>query len=59
MRKVLILITDGEDRESKIKEKQLIAELKQNQIKVYAVGLVQELDEGSGLIRKSSRERLN
>lgn len=57
MRKVLILITDGEDRESKIKEKQLIAELKQNQIKVYAVGLVQELDEGSGLIRKSSRER--
>ncbi len=56
LRKILVLITDGEDRESKIKEKQLIAELKQHQIKVYAIGLVRELDEGSGLIRKSTRE---
>ena len=57
VRKILVLITDGEDRKSKIKEEQLIAELKQHQIKVYAIGLVRELDEDSGLIRKSTRER--
>jgi uncharacterized protein YciU (UPF0263 family) len=41
--KVIVLITDGEDRVSKIKEKQLIEKLKESGIKVYALGLVQEL----------------
>lgn len=70
--KVIILITDGEDRirrtskvfsspsqddrdRSKI-EKRLIKTLKEGGIKVYAVGLVRELDDQSGIIRKSSRE---
>lgn len=57
MRKVLILITDGEDRKSKIKEKELIAELQQHQFQVYAVGLVRALDSEIGLIRGNSRER--
>lgn len=43
-RKVLVLITDGEDRKSQIEEKELLAELQQHQIKVFAIGLVQELD---------------
>lgn len=51
-RKVLVLITDGEDRKSKIKEKELLAELQQHQIKVFAIGLVRELEDemrlGSG-----------
>ena len=53
--KVLILITDGEDRVSKVKEKELIKQLKDSGVKVYAVGLVQELDRESGLIRRSPR----
>ena len=44
-RKVLVLITDGEDRKSKISEKELLAELQQHQIKVFAIGLVRELDQ--------------
>lgn len=45
--KVLVLITDGEDRDSKITEKQLIEELKGIGVKVYIIGLTQQLDEGS------------
>lgn len=52
VRKVLVLITDGEDRKSKFKEKELLAELQQHQIKVFAIGLVRELEDemriGSG-----------
>jgi hypothetical protein len=53
--KTIILVTDGEDRISKVKEKQLIKELRENGIKVYAVGLIQALDDEGGLIRKSPR----
>jgi uncharacterized protein YegL len=53
---VIFLITDGEDRVSKIKEKQLIKALKENGIKVYAVGLVNELD-NEGIIRQAPREK--
>lgn len=55
--KVLFLATDGEDRGSKINEDQLIKILKKNGIKVYAIGLVKELDKEGGLIRKSPREK--
>jgi len=54
-RKVLVLITDGEDRLSRIKSKQLFAELKQANIQVYAVGLVQALDKEVGFIGKGPR----
>ena len=55
--KVLFLITDGEDRSSKIGEKELIKTLKESGIKVYAVGLVRELDNEGALIRKSTRQK--
>jgi hypothetical protein len=46
--KIIILITDGEDRASKVTDKELIKELKESGVKVYAIGLTQELDsEGS------------
>ena len=54
--KIIILLTDGEDRVSKIKEKQLIKDLKERGIKVYAIGFVQALDEEGGLMRKSRKE---
>ena len=54
--KVIILITDGEDRVSKVKEKQLVKQLRDSGVTVYAVGLVEELDrEEAGFIRKSTR----
>ena len=54
-RKVLVLITDGEDRKSKIKEKELLAELQQHQIKVFAIGLVGELDQQAFM--RSARDK--
>jgi hypothetical protein len=53
--KIIFLITDGEDRVSKIKEKQLIKSLQESGVKVYAVGLVEELDSQGGYIRQSAK----
>jgi preprotein translocase subunit Sss1 len=55
--KVIFLITDGEDRSSKIDQKELIKMLKESGIQVYAVGLVKEMDNEGGLIRKSTRQK--
>lgn len=55
MEKIIFIITDGEERESKISEKQLLERLKRSGIKVYAVGLVNELNKNSGIISKSGR----
>lgn len=55
--KVIFLITDGEDRYSKTSEKELIKTLKASGIKVYAVGLVKELDQQGGFIRKAPSEK--
>lgn len=55
--KVILLITDGEDRVSKIKEKELIKTLKGLGIKVYAVGLIKELNNEDSLLHKSKREK--
>ena len=55
--RVIVLITDGEDRVSRIGEKELIKALKENSIKVYAIGLTRELENQRGLIRKGSRDR--
>ncbi|MBA2341612.1 MAG: VWA domain-containing protein [Pyrinomonadaceae bacterium] len=46
--KVIIIISDGEDRVSAVKKEQLIKELKESSIKVYAIGLTQELGGGGG-----------
>jgi von Willebrand factor type A domain len=44
---VVILITDGEERESHLKESELIKSLQKDGIKVYAIGLVRELGSGN------------
>lgn len=41
--KIIVLITDGEDRDSEVTDKQLIKELKESNVQVYAIGLIQEL----------------
>lgn len=55
--KIIFLITDGEDRSSKIQEKELIETLQDSGIKVYAVGLVKELSDEGGFIRQAPREK--
>lgn len=55
--KILILITDGEDRTSEVTEKQLLKELKESNIKVYAFGLIAELDSERSLFGDSIKEK--
>jgi hypothetical protein len=55
--KVIILVTDGEDRVSKVKEKELIQVLNESGIKVYALGLVQELERDGGFIRRNPKDK--
>ncbi len=55
--KVMVLITDGEERNSKVSQKTLIQKLKDAKIKVFAVGLIQDLESDRGLIRRSPRSR--
>jgi len=42
--KVIILITDGEERSSRINQKELIQKLNEHKTSVFAIGLVQQLD---------------
>ena len=42
--KVIILITDGEERSSRINQTQLIRKLKEHKTSVFAIGLVQQLE---------------
>lgn len=44
--KVIVVVSDGEDRVSKVKAKDLIQQLKDRKIKVFAAGLVHELESG-------------
>jgi Ca-activated chloride channel family protein len=56
-RRALILITDGEDRNSFYKQDQLFAKLREEDVQIFVIGFVNELDKEGGLIRKSPRER--
>ena len=49
----ILLITDGEDRVTTAKVEDLIRELKQKGIKVFAIGLIEELSKGSWPFDKS------
>jgi len=42
--KVIIMITDGEDRVSEKTQKEVIAKLNETRISVYAIGLVEQLE---------------
>jgi Ca-activated chloride channel homolog len=56
-RKVLVVITDGEDRNSYYKQPDLIKLLHETGVQVFALGLVSELDNQGGFSRLSSRQR--
>ena len=56
-RRALIVVTDGEDRHSIYSEQQLFARLREEDVQIYVIGFVRELDKEGGLIRKSPREK--
>jgi len=53
----LIVITDGEDRSSFYKQDQLLARLREEDVQIYVIGFVNELDKDAGFIRKSPRDK--
>lgn len=56
-RRALILVTDGEDRASFYKQEQLFEALKENDVQIYIIGFVNELERDGGFIKKSKREK--
>ena len=56
-RRALIVITDGEDRNSFYKQEQLFARLREEDVQIFVIGFVNELEKEAGFIRKSPREK--
>ncbi|MFN2501240.1 MAG: VWA domain-containing protein [Pyrinomonadaceae bacterium] len=52
-RRALILVSDGEDRNSYYNEKQLFDLLRESEVQIYVVGFVSELSKEGGFIGKS------
>lgn len=52
-RRALILVSDGEDRDSYYKEQQLFNLLRESDVQIYAIGFVNELSKDGGFISKS------
>ncbi len=56
-RRAMIVITDGEDRNSFYSPEKLFASLREADVQIYVIGFVNELDREAGLIRKSPRDK--
>jgi len=56
-RRAMIVITDGEDRSSFYSQDKLFARLREEDVQIYVIGFVRELDKEGGLIRKSPRDK--
>ena len=56
-RKVVVIISDGEDRNSYYKQEQLTKLLRETGVQVFILGLVSELDTQGGMLRISPREK--
>ena len=56
-RRALIVITDGEDRNSYYTEAQLFQRLREEDVQIYVIGFVNELDAEKGFIRKSPKDK--
>ncbi|HEY5883599.1 MAG TPA: VWA domain-containing protein [Pyrinomonadaceae bacterium] len=56
-RKALVVITDGENRSSKVTEGELFDVLREADFKVFIIGMIGELDSTGGLIRRSAYDR--
>src|ERR1043165_6921255 len=56
-RRALIVITDGEDRNSFYRQEQRFARVREEDVQIFVIGFVSELDKDAGLIRKSPRDK--
>ena len=56
-RRALIVITDGEDRHSYYTEPQLLQRLREEDVQIYVIGFVNDLDKEAGFIKKSPQEK--
>ncbi|MDX6575100.1 MAG: Ca-activated chloride channel [Blastocatellia bacterium] len=56
-RRALIVVTDGEDRASYYPEAQLFQRLREEDVQIFVIGFVNELEADKGLIRKSPRDK--
>jgi Ca-activated chloride channel family protein len=56
-RRALIVVTDGEDRGSTYKQEELFERLREEDVQIYVIGFVNELDREGGFIRKSPRDK--
>jgi Ca-activated chloride channel family protein len=56
-RRALILVSDGEDRNSYYNEKQLFELLRESEVQIYVVGFVEELSKEGGFISKSPQAK--
>ncbi len=56
-RRALILVSDGEDRNSYYNEKQLFELLRESEVQIYVIGFVDELSKEGGFISKSPRDK--
>lgn len=53
MRRALVLVSDGEDRDSFYKEEQLFELLRESDVQIYVVGFIGDLSKDAGFISKS------
>lgn len=56
-RRALILVSDGEDRNSYYNEKQLFELLRESEVQIYVIGFVDDLSKEGGFISKSPQAK--
>ncbi len=56
-RRALILVSDGEDRNSTYNEQQLFDLLRESDVQIYTIGFIGELDSQGGFISKSPQKK--
>jgi Ca-activated chloride channel family protein len=56
-RRALIVITDGEDRHSFYTEQQLMQRLREEDVQIFVIGFVGELEKEAGFIKKSPQAK--
>ncbi|MFV0387132.1 MAG: VWA domain-containing protein [Pyrinomonadaceae bacterium] len=56
-RRAIILVSDGEDRDSYFKEVDLNKKLRESDVQIFSVGFIDELDRDGNFIRKSAADK--
>jgi Ca-activated chloride channel family protein len=56
-RRALIVVTDGEDRVSSYTQEQLFDRLREEDVQIFVIGFVNELEKEGGVIRKSPHDK--